>query len=88
MAFINPPDISRHLLWEYDLNTFNYDRSKRVVIERVIERGTLKDWREIVRYFGKNEILNIARLSKQLSKRDKRFAEIFVHSSLIHASQN
>lgn len=80
------PEISKHLLWEYDLETFNYDRSRRVVIERVIERGTLVDWREIYRYFGKEIILNIAKSSRQLSERDKSFTEIFVNSSLIYAT--
>lgn len=85
MAVKDQPDISRHLLWEYDLETFDYDRSKRVVIERVIERGTLDDWREIYRYFGEEQILAVARASKQLSAKDKGFTKIFVNSSLIHA---
>lgn len=78
-------EISPHLLWEYDLSTFDYDRSKSVVIERVIERGNLKDWQEIKRYYGVTEILKVAKSSKQLSKKDKDFTEIFVHSGFLHA---
>ncbi len=78
-------EISPHLLWEYDLSNFDYDRSKRIVIERVIERGNIKDWQEIKRYYGVTEILEVAKSSKQLSKKDKDFTEIFVHSGFLHA---
>ena len=73
-----------HLLWEYDLKKFDFDASYFIVIERVIERGTIGQWQLVQQYFGKEKMLEVARLSKQLSKRDKQFAELFVNSS-IHA---
>lgn len=79
-------NISPHLLWEYNLATFNYDRSKKVVIERVIQRGTLEDWQQIAKYFGTETILEIAQASKQLSQKDKDFTAIFIHSRLLHAA--
>lgn len=78
--------IAPHLLWEYDLENFNYDRSRRVVIERVIERGSLADWRAIFQYYGQEVILEIAASSRQLSERDKRFTRIFLTSTLLHAA--
>ncbi|MCB9294044.1 MAG: hypothetical protein H6559_13135 [Lewinellaceae bacterium] len=80
------PRISRHLLWEYDISTFDFGKSKRVVIERVIERGTLEDWREMIRYYGEEQVLSVARQSRQLSAKDKGFTEIFIHSTLLHAA--
>jgi len=79
-------DISPHLLWEYDLSTFDFDRSKAIIIERVIERGRLSDWQAIYSYYGKEEILEVAKNSKQLSARDKVFTTIFVNSPLIYAA--
>lgn len=32
------PNILNRLLWEYDANRFNYERSYKIVIERVLER--------------------------------------------------
>ncbi len=78
--------ISPHLLWEYNLATFDFDRSKSIVIERVIQRGTLEDWQEIVKYFGTDPILEVVQNSKQLSKKDKDFTQIFIHSSLLHVA--
>ena len=79
----NALDISPSLLWEYDLRTFGFDRSKRIIVERIVERGGLKDWREMVRYFGKRDVLEVVRSSKQLSEKDKNFTEIFIHSKLL-----
>ncbi len=79
-----PPSLPQHLLWEYDLKKFNYDQSYFIAIERVIERGTIVQWQIVQRYYGKEKILEVARKSKQLSIRDKQFAELFVNSS-IHA---
>ncbi len=72
--------IPQYLLWEYDLQKFNYKKSYFIVIERVIERGTLEQWRNVQLYYGKEKLLEVARQSKQLSNRDKQFAEIFVNS--------
>jgi hypothetical protein len=74
------PKIRRHLLWEYDLGKFNFNRSANIVIERVIERGNMDEWREILRYYGREKVLEVARRSKQLDKKDKHFTEIYVDS--------
>ncbi len=74
------PQIRKHLLWEYDLGTFDYQRSKKIVIERVIERGNLKEWKEMLLFYGKATVLEVARNSKQLDSKEKNFTEIFVDS--------
>ena len=51
------PNIPDNFLWEYDLETFNYDRSYKIVIERVLERGNIEQWREILNYYGEEKIL-------------------------------
>ena len=78
--------ISPHLLWEYDLDTFDFDKSKRIVIERVIQRGNLKDWQTVFQAYGKKVLLSIARESKQLSNRDRNFTKILVNSPFIYAA--
>ena len=51
------PNIPPYLLWEYDLKTFNYDKSYKIVIERVLQLGTLNDWKEMIRFYSKEKIL-------------------------------
>ena len=78
--------LSSGLLWEYDLSSFDFQKSKFIVIERVIERGQLSDWQFIWKEYGKDEIVEVARISKQLSNKDKGFTEIFVNSEFLHAA--
>lgn len=78
-----PLQLRPHLLWEYDQSKFNYRRGATVVIERVIERGTIEEWREIVRFYGKEKVLEVAEGSRQLDARDKHFTKIFVDSNLV-----
>lgn len=75
--------IPAHLLWEYDLDQFDYDRSRSVVIIRVVQRGDLVAWRSIVDYYGKEEILLVTHPTRQLEERDKRFVRIFLDSSWV-----
>ncbi len=77
------PNLPQHLLWEYDLDKFDYDRSWRIAIERVIERGNLEEWRAVKRYYGTAKLVEVATESKKLVKRHRDFAFLFVNSKLI-----
>lgn len=72
-------------MWEFDFDKFDFNRSSRLVIERVIERGNLKEWREMILYYGREKVLAVARQSKQLGEREKNFTEIFIDSEF-HAA--
>ena len=75
-----PLIINTALLWEYDLDTFNYDKSYKIVIERVLERGNLDDWKEMMKYYPKSKVLETIEWSAQLQKRDKDFSRFFINS--------
>jgi hypothetical protein len=81
-----PHIINTALLWEYDLDTFNYDKSYKIVIERVLERGNLEEWKEMVALYTKDQILETIEWSAQLDKRDKDFSKFFLSSGFLHAA--
>ena len=81
-----PHIINSALLWEYDLETFNYEKSYKIVIERVLERGNLEEWREMVSLYKKEQILETIEWSAQLDKRDKDFSKFFLTSGFINAA--
>ena len=80
------PKIRPQLLWEYDLETFNWERSYKIVIERVVQLGDIDEWREIYQFYKPEKILETIEWSKQLDKRDKDFARLFLNSDLLHAA--
>lgn len=80
------PNIPGYHLWEYDLETFNYNKSYKIVIERVLERGNLEEWREILNYYGEQKILDTIDWSAQLDQRGKDFSRFFLKSDFIRAA--
>ena len=86
MQKIKPYIINSALLWEYDLDTFNYDKSYKIVIERVLQMGNLEEWRNMVNYYSRDQILETIEWSAQLDKRDKEFSKFFLNSEFLHAA--
>jgi len=81
-----PHIINTALLWEYDLETFNYDKSYKIVIERVLQMGNLEEWRNMVNYYSREQILETIEWSAQLDNRDKDFSKFFLNSGFLHAA--
>jgi hypothetical protein len=44
--------VSKVLLWEYDLKCFNWDYMRAIVVQRVCERGHLTDFYAILQLYG------------------------------------
>lgn len=80
------PNINSALLWEYDLDTFNWRKSYKIVIERVLQMGNLKEWREMVKFYTKEQILETIEWSAQLEQRDKDFSRMFLNSDYLDAA--
>lgn len=86
MQKIKPHIINSALLWEYDLNTFNYEKSYKIVIERVLQLGNLEEWRNMIKFYTKDQILETIDWSRQLDQRDKEFSKFFLTSDFLHAA--
>ena len=81
-----PHIINTALLWEYDLETFNYEKSYKIVIERVLQLGNLQEWKNMVNYYSREKILETIEWSAQLERRDKDFSKFFLDSDLLDAA--
>lgn len=56
--------ISRTLLWEYDLTRFDWLRFRVIVMQRVVERGTMNDFYAAIRLYG--EIAKVPSIIKEI----------------------
>jgi hypothetical protein len=81
-----PNIINTALLWEYDLETFNYEKSYKIVIERVLQLGNLEEWRNMVQFYSRNQILETIEWSAQLDERDKEFSRFFLNSEFLNVA--
>jgi hypothetical protein len=66
--------ISKTLLWEYDLSDFDWQGMRRVVMQRVIERGWPKDFYAAIKLYGGIEnVKEIIKTIPFLSPKDAAF---------------
>jgi len=54
----NKPDFPRRLFWDFRYDEIEWNDEYLTVIERVFERGSKKEWEEVIRYYGRNKVLN------------------------------
>ena len=50
------------LFWDTDINSINWVKSKASVIRRIFERGNEQEIREIIRFYGEQEVQTILAL--------------------------
>lgn len=71
-------NISPSLLWEYDLSHFDWKASRKLVVQRVIERGHPSDYKAAFDMYGGIEgFREIIKDIPHLSKMDMNFVCVF-----------
>ena len=66
--------ISKSILWEYDLSEFSWYDMRSIVIQRVIERGWMNDFYAAIRiYGGISSVKEIIKDIPSLSNKDMTF---------------
>jgi hypothetical protein len=63
------PQLSHFGFWDIDPGKLDFDRYREFAITRVMERGTLEDIDEIIRYYGKQAVINTLLSSDRLMPR-------------------
>ena len=51
---------SKNLFWDVDVNNIDMDKHDRFVVERVLNYGSLEDWRTIKEYYKIEQLGQIA----------------------------
>jgi hypothetical protein len=64
----------RHtLLWEYEMDRFNWEEMRVVVVQRVIERGRMEDFYAILNLYGLMGVKDAISRITYLNPRDLSF---------------
>ena len=62
-------NLPSYLFWDIDLKSIDFTENARFIIQRVIQKGSLKDWINIKKFYGlemiKREILLIRDLDSK-----------------------
>lgn len=65
--------IREHLLWEFNLEKFDYEKGKSIVVERVVQRGNMDDWLTIFNLYGYQEVWEQIKDIPYLNSTDMNF---------------
>lgn len=66
-------NLSREIFWDTDYNTINWNKHRQWVICRVLEYGSLNDWKQIKKNYGTEEIIKAAINARSLSLKTFHF---------------
>jgi ribosomal protein S8 len=69
-------DLSPHLFWDVDSNNLDIDKSKKLIIRRVLDYGLIGDWKILVKVYGVSEIAKTAITLRDLDKKSASFISL------------
>ena len=75
-------ELDPRLFWDSDPSKIDYERHVRHIIERVVTRGTLEEWRTIVRYYGKERIKEEAVQIRDLDPKSLAFLSVVLRTPI------
>jgi hypothetical protein len=56
----NKPELSKQAFWDVDMDSIDYEKNARFVVEKVIDRGNHRDFLQILAYYGKDNVRDLA----------------------------
>jgi hypothetical protein len=78
---IGKPILSPNTFWDTKLDALDFDKYSKFTILRVFERGLDNEIQEIIRYYGKKEIIKTLTSSDQLMSRAFNLSKKLFHLS-------
>jgi len=54
---VRRPDLPKVLFWDFDFEKLDWSRSYKTVIERVLDKGNTMDWEEMIRFYGRGNVI-------------------------------
>jgi len=70
-------DIRKELFWDIDLKSFDYEKNRKLIIERVMNYGTVSEFRAILRYYGYKTVRQEIKEAGSLEPKTLEFVSSF-----------
>lgn len=55
------PALDKVFFWDLDIDAMDFEKAHKTVITRILERGGRKEIDEIVRFYGREKVINAIR---------------------------
>lgn len=63
----NKPVLSKQAFWDVDMDSIDYEKNARYVVEKVIERGKADDFNSLLKFYGAEKLKELALQATWLS---------------------
>ena len=70
-------NLPKKIFWDTDMNVIDFKAHARFVIQRVIQKGALKDWTTIKKYYGLDFIKQEILLMRNLDTKTLNFFSVY-----------
>jgi hypothetical protein len=69
-------NLSPHLFWDVDFKNIEFNKNKKLIIQRVLNYGLIGDWQIILKTYGISEIAKTAVSMRELDKKSASFVSL------------
>ena len=69
--------LSKHLFWDVDVSEIDEEKHKKYIIKKVLQYGNFNDWKIIVKFYGKNTIVQISKGIRDLDMKTLSFLSTY-----------
>ncbi len=52
------PNVDPRWFWDFDVAKIDWCKSYKTIIARIIERGDESEWQELMRFYGRDKVVN------------------------------
>ena len=75
-------ELSKHLFWEYDVNSLTWVEDKSLIILRVLEYGLENDWKILKEVYSLEEIKEVCVEARSIDPVALNFVSVITHTPL------
>jgi hypothetical protein len=76
--------LSKHIFWDFNVNSIDYQKHSRLVIERVVVYGDLNDWYKLKDFYGLNRIKKEVVEIRSLDKKTLNFLSLILKIPILN----
>ncbi|NOZ34215.1 MAG: hypothetical protein GXO80_02830 [Chlorobi bacterium] len=69
-------DFSPHLFWDVNKKELDFEKHKTYIVNRVMQYGLYRDWKNIKQIYGLSQITEIAKNIRDLDKKSLAFLSL------------
>ena len=74
--------LSKTLFWDVDIATIDPEKHAPYIIERVLSRGTMNDFKLLIAYYGKKKIKETAKTLRYMDDRVLHFCSAYFNTPI------